>query len=186
MYISKRYIYFFAGVTGILIIVIISLILTQQSLPSSRDELLSQSIQQDQLKKAEGVDKTPFAAQQGTSILGQTSPEETALGFYLWYVKSTSPLISGEYQARQDITPEYKGIMTAYVKRGIDPQRDPVFNCSKALIKNIAAKTALFDDSKAMALVMLQDNNIGGNLFQIKLQKNYNGLWKVRDVWCAP
>ena len=125
-------------------------------------------------------------AQQTLPTLQLLPPEELARRFYVWYVTHPAPLQSGDHLYRPDITAEYKKIMTRYVKRGINPQRDPVFNCGDPKPpQNIIPKLAQYDQTQGQALVTLQEVPSGRNLFQIKMLRR-NNIWLVRDVWCAP
>jgi hypothetical protein len=113
-------------------------------------------------------------------------PEIVALEFYNWYVNHPDPLKSGEYLARGDITQEYKEIMGRYVRRGMDPGRDPVFNCGDPVLpKVVRTLPAEFDEEGALSLVILEEPASRINMFQIKLAK-VDSVWLVRDVWCAP
>lgn len=116
----------------------------------------------------------------------QKTPGQAAKDFHDWYVNHPSPLISGAYKTRSDISSEYKFVMARYVGRGFPTDRDPVFNCGDfPLPKNVIALAPEYDESQNQALVILQEEQAKRNLYEIKLAK-IGDAWLVRDVWCAP
>ena len=113
------------------------------------------------------------------------SPEVIAKNFYIWYVTHPSPLASGDYEKRTDISPQYKSIMGRYVKRGIPTDRDPIFNCGTTFLPvNITAGKAEYNTDKNQALVTIYEGSTNKKLFQIKVQK-YEQTWLIRDIWCG-
>lgn len=113
------------------------------------------------------------------------SPEKAALNFYKWYVSHPSPVASGAYKTKPDITDEYKEIMSRYAARGLSTTRDDIFNCGIfPLPVSVTALPAQSEPYVKQALVTLRDN-LNRDLYQIKLQQAGED-WLVRDVWCTP
>lgn len=178
--ISKKQLYIGAGVLLILGIVTMLPLVLPSSKPSTMATL---SPTPEPINSTTSGGNT-FPNQTVTSSQKEVlSPEETARRFYLWYVAET-PLKTGAYNTRIDITDEYKAVMNKYVRRGLSADRDDVFNCGDAVLpRNVSPQNAEYQGD--LSLVMLQEIPGNRNLFIIKLQ-NVDAMWKVRDVWCAP
>lgn len=113
------------------------------------------------------------------------SPKTAAKNFYDWYVSHPSPIKSGAYKMRDDVTSEFKDIMGTFVSRGIDPGYDHVFCQMSQLPKIVTLKEPEFNEDNTLALIMFQDPSTGNNLFQMKME-NIGQKWLVSDVWCPP
>ena len=109
-------------------------------------------------------------------------PTVVAKNFYDWYVNHPSPIKSGAYKTREDVTADFKEVMGSFASRGIDPGYDHVFCEISSLPKNVALGELKYDENSTLALVMFKDSG-GQDLFQMKLA-NLQGKWLVADVWC--
>lgn len=176
---ERKHLYIIGGILAFLIILFIILV-TIQNQPSESQDTTQVNVNSQETPQLSSDSKpSPNSPELST-------PEQAASGFYNWYVNHPAPLKSGAYKSRQDVIPEYKESMAAYVRRGLDPARDPVFNCGGgALPKNVDAMPAELNSEGDQALVIMQVTSTGQRLFQIKLQK-LEGNWLVKDVWCAP
>ncbi|HVF69611.1 MAG TPA: hypothetical protein VNA13_03535 [Xanthomonadales bacterium] len=180
---ERRHLLIIGGVLAFLILLFIILVAVQSRSTTPVDESTTE----------QGVQSNPGPPDQTTGQDLPTqptpdlqTPEKAATGFYNWYVSTSSPLTSGAYKNRRDITAEYKETMGGYVIKGLKPDRDPVFNCGDPnLPKSVKAQPAEIDTGRNLALVTLQESSTQQNMFLIKLEKTQDN-WQVRDVWCAP
>jgi hypothetical protein len=111
------------------------------------------------------------------------SPGTIANNFYTWYVNHPSPINSGEYETRNDVTEDFKKVMGRFYKEGIDPGYDHVFCEDIVLPKNAVPAESIIDEGETEALVTFKAPE-GNSLFSINLEKT-GGRWLVSDVKCA-
>lgn len=111
------------------------------------------------------------------------SPTIVAKSFYDWYVNHPSPVKSGAYLTREDVTPDFKETMGIFVSRGIDPGYDHVFcDALPSLPKNVTPNEPIYSEGR-VALIIFRDSN-ENNLFQMWLE-NIEGDWYVSDASCV-
>lgn len=113
------------------------------------------------------------------------SPTIVAKSFYDWYVNQSSPIKSGAYKERLDVTSDFKEIMGTFVLRGIDPGYDHVFCEISSLPKNVTLAEPTYSEDRTAAFIMFKDVVSGRDLFQMKLESR-QAKWFVADVWCPP
>ncbi|MBI4091971.1 MAG: hypothetical protein HY427_02090 [Candidatus Levybacteria bacterium] len=114
----------------------------------------------------------------------QKKPEQAAKDFYDWYVNHPSPVKSGAYLTREDLTSDFKEIMGIFVSRGIDPGYDHVFcDALPSLPKNVTLGEPIYSEGGKVALIIFRDASDGKNLFQMWLE-NIEGNWYVSDASC--
>ena len=136
----------------------------------------------------ESLGKKPPTAVGGVSpspISGSVL-EETAKGFYDWYVSQPDPLGSGDYQKIPYISVEYKKTMSGFVVRGDYLNSDPVFTCVGVKPpKNIITQREVYDDTEEKAYILIQEDMPGAKpLYKIIFHK-VNEQWFIDDIRCT-
>ena len=187
MFIKKIYIYLFSGIFVSVIIFLLFLLqnttATGDNTPSSNNLLTNEDINTNIEPSALNSNPVNQNDSSGASESKSDPPEAVARKFYQWYTTHKSPIQSGDYKTRTDLTPEFKNTIGIFYDRGINPGYDHVFCAQTSLPKKFRLEAPMFNYDKSIVLIIFKDEKTGNNLFQMKLQ-NQENKWIIDDVWC--
>src|SRR3990167_8823602 len=180
---EKRNIYIIIGAGAILIVLIVLTIVL-----GPKKQQTDQNIQTDQQteQQIEQLSSQTAIGKQLPSPTSGSTLEEAAKGFYNWYISHPDALGSVDYKKSPYLSAEYKETMSGFVIRGDHLSSDPVLTCAGLNPpKNIRTQREVYDNTKQMAYVLLQENVEQVRPLYKFIFTKVNQVWLIDDIRCV-